>query len=71
MLEQRLAAKNRVRAEGRADTEPVAPNDSPANMAQNRRVVVTLLVAPTERDAQLVALPAATPPAATPPAKGR
>jgi type VI secretion system protein ImpK len=33
----------RVRAEGRADGEPVAPNDSPANRSQNRRVDITLL----------------------------
>lgn len=33
----------RVRAEGRADGEPVAPNDSAANRSQNRRVEVTLL----------------------------
>jgi type VI secretion system protein ImpK len=33
----------RVRAEGRADGEPVAPNDSPANRSQNRRVEITLL----------------------------
>jgi type VI secretion system protein ImpK len=34
----------RVRAEGRADGEPVAPNDSPANRSQNRRVEITLLI---------------------------
>ena len=33
----------RLRAEGRADGEPVAPNDSPANRSQNRRVEITLL----------------------------
>jgi type VI secretion system protein ImpK len=32
-----------LRAEGRADGEPVAPNDSPANRSQNRRVEITLL----------------------------
>jgi type VI secretion system protein ImpK len=30
-------------SEGRADGEPVAPNDSPANRSQNRRVDITLL----------------------------
>ncbi len=35
----------RVRAEGRADGEPVAPNDTPANRALNRRVEITLFVA--------------------------
>ena len=33
----------RLRAEGRADGEPVAPNDSPANRSQNRRVEITLV----------------------------
>jgi type VI secretion system protein ImpK len=33
----------RVRAEGRADGEPVAPNDTPGNRSQNRRVDITLL----------------------------
>jgi type VI secretion system protein ImpK len=37
----------RVRAEGRADGEPVAPNDTPANRALNRRVEITLFVART------------------------
>lgn len=35
----------RVRAEGRADGEPVASNDTPANRALNRRVEITLFVA--------------------------
>lgn len=36
---------NRVRAEGRADGEPVAANDTPGNRSQNRRVDITLLAA--------------------------
>jgi len=32
----------RVQAEGRADAEPVAPEDTPANRARNRRVEITL-----------------------------
>lgn len=32
----------RVRAEGRADADPVAANDTPANRALNRRVEITL-----------------------------
>jgi len=36
---------NRLSAEGRADGEPVAPNDTPAHRAQNRRVEITLFVA--------------------------
>ena len=35
---------DRIRAEGRADSEPVRPNDTPANRALNRRVEVTLFV---------------------------
>ena len=32
----------RLRAEGLADSEPVAPNDTPANRAKNRRVAIVL-----------------------------
>ena len=35
---------SRIRAEGRAESEPLAPNDSPANRAKNRRVDVQVLV---------------------------
>lgn len=34
----------RVRAEGRAEAEPVAPNDTPANRALNRRVEISLMI---------------------------
>ncbi len=37
----------RLRAEGRADTQPVADNATPAGRARNRRVEVTLFVAAT------------------------
>jgi type VI secretion system protein ImpK len=37
-------AADRVRSEGRADGEPVAPNDTAANRALNRRVEITLFV---------------------------
>jgi type VI secretion system protein ImpK len=43
-LAQRTGEPGRFRAEGRADTEPLVPNDSPANRARNRRVEVTLFV---------------------------
>jgi type VI secretion system protein ImpK len=39
----------RMRAEGRADSEPVAPNDTPADRARNRRVEVMLMTDPQER----------------------
>ena len=42
------ADPRRFSAEGRADSEPVAPNDSPRNRALNRRVDIVLL-APTAR----------------------
>ena len=35
-------AAERMRAEGRAEADPVAPNDTPANRALNRRVEITL-----------------------------
>jgi len=34
---------SRMRTEGRADSEPLAPNDTPANRAHNRRVEITLI----------------------------
>lgn len=34
--------RQRVHTEGRADADPVAPNDTPANRALNRRVEITL-----------------------------
>lgn len=52
-----LVDANRMRAEGKADAEPVAPNDNAANRARNRRVEVVLLVPPAQ-----VAQAAATPP---------
>jgi len=33
----------RMRSDGKADAEPVAPNDTPANRARNRRVEIVLL----------------------------
>ncbi|MGJ7537742.1 MULTISPECIES: DotU family type VI secretion system protein [unclassified Variovorax] len=46
MIATRLARPERLRAEGRGDADPLVPNDSAANRARNRRVEVTLLVAP-------------------------
>ena len=46
MLARQVRAPARMAAEGRADAEPIAPNDTAANRARNRRVEITLLVAP-------------------------
>lgn len=43
MLAARAGSPGRFSAEGRGDTEPVAPNDTPANRAKNRRVDITIL----------------------------
>jgi type VI secretion system protein ImpK len=43
MLAARAGSPGRFTAEGRGDTEPIAPNDSPANRAKNRRVDITVL----------------------------
>ena len=45
MLAARAGSPGRFTAEGRGDTEPIAPNDSPANRAKNRRVDITVLAA--------------------------
>jgi type VI secretion system protein ImpK len=34
----------RIRAEGRADAEPIEPNATPAGRARNRRVEITLML---------------------------
>jgi type VI secretion system protein ImpK len=71
MLEGRVTTPHRIRAEGRAETEPVATNDTAEGRARNRRVTVTLLVAPQQADAQLAQQPAPAVPPATPPVAPR
>ncbi|KVQ05127.1 hypothetical protein WK00_12805 [Burkholderia ubonensis] len=44
MLAARAVMPGRFTAEGRGDAEPIAPNDSPANRAKNRRVDITILL---------------------------
>lgn len=44
LLVDHQVARERVRTEGRADGEPVVPNDSASNRALNRRVEITLLI---------------------------
>jgi type VI secretion system protein ImpK len=43
LLGARVGA-DRLRAEGRADAEPLAPNDTAAGRARNRRIEITLIV---------------------------
>lgn len=47
LLATTVASPGRLSAEGRADTEPIALNDTPANRARNRRVEITLIPAHT------------------------
>ncbi len=42
LMSARIADGARLKAEGLADSQPVAPNDSEANRARNRRVVIIL-----------------------------
>lgn len=53
MINSRLVDKNRTRSQGKADSEPIESNASPDGKARNRRVEVTLLVPPEERDREL------------------
>ncbi|WP_231886022.1 DotU family type VI secretion system protein [Bordetella ansorpii] len=51
ILEERLGQTGRVRAEGRGDADPIAPNDTPAGRSANRRVEITLMVPPVSPEA--------------------
>jgi type VI secretion system protein ImpK len=42
LMSPKLREPARLRAEGVADSDPVAPNDSAANRARNRRVAILL-----------------------------
>jgi len=53
LLESDMAQRGRVRAEGRGEADPLVPNTSPANRARNRRVEITLDLAPAEIERQL------------------
>lgn len=46
LMSSRVSDRGRLKAEGVADSQPVAPNDAEANRARNRRVVITLRAAP-------------------------
>ncbi|WP_376747880.1 DotU family type VI secretion system protein [Pantoea vagans] len=53
LLQQQLAQPSRVKAEGRGESNPLVPNTSAENRARNRRVEITLLVAPDATHAEL------------------
>lgn len=44
LLVTRGVAPERIRSEGRADADPIAPNDSAGNRALNRRVEISLMI---------------------------
>ncbi|HTP62961.1 MAG TPA: type IVB secretion system protein IcmH/DotU [Burkholderiales bacterium] len=46
MMAKKLSDSKRLSAEGKGDTEPVAPNDTEAGRAKNRRVEIELKPAP-------------------------
>ena len=48
LLAARLAQPQRVVAQGRGALDPIVPNDSPAGRARNRRVEITLMLAPVD-----------------------
>ena len=43
ILSRQLSDSSRLVADGRADTEPVAPNDTPNGRERNRRIELILL----------------------------
>ncbi|QKJ85676.1 type VI secretion system protein ImpK [Paramixta manurensis] len=53
MLQKHLSQPERVKAEGRGETNPIAPNNTAENRARNRRVEITLLVSPENTRAEL------------------
>lgn len=46
LIASKVSDPARLKAEGLADSQPVAPNDSDANRARNRRVVIILRASP-------------------------
>ena len=53
LLQKQLAKPSRVKAEGRGETHPLVPNTSAENRARNRRVEITLQVAPDTTQAEV------------------
>jgi len=53
LLEQNMKRNGRTRAEGRGEADPVVPNTDAASRARNRRVEITLELAPAEIERQI------------------
>ncbi|MBC7708697.1 MAG: DotU family type VI secretion system protein [Rhizobacter sp.] len=53
MIDARLVTRNRTRAQGQAASLPIESNTTPEGRSRNRRVEVTLLVSPAERNREL------------------
>ncbi|KGT95223.1 hypothetical protein NG99_04130 [Erwinia typographi] len=52
-LQQHLSQPQRVKAEGRGESNPLVPNTTAENRARNRRVDITLLVSPQNTRAEV------------------
>lgn len=48
LVSKYVSDPSRISTVGRADSEPVAPNDTPQNRAMNRRVEITVFATPAE-----------------------
>ena len=68
MIEAKLVARGRTAAQGKGEAEPIDDNKKPEGRSRNRRVEVTLLVPPAERDRELAAASGTAPTAPTAPA---
>ncbi|WP_226950951.1 DotU family type VI secretion system protein [Rouxiella sp. S1S-2] len=56
LLGGNLNNPSRIRAEGRGENDPLAPNTTADNRARNRRVEITLMVAPKQTQTELNSL---------------